>query len=436
MAEDPFIIETLGKATIENPIARLGRVQFIDEDDRILQQPFLKNLQSARDQGITPASFPEAGPSRHIFFGPEGTRAAVVTCGGLCPGINSVVRAVVMHLWFRYGVKTIMGVRYGFQGLAKNSPWPLLALNPDKVVHYHEQGGSNLGSSRGAPPVEEMVATLKRHSINILFVVGGDGSMRGALAISREIKKQGQKIAVVGIPKTIDNDIPYVRRSFGFETAVSIASEAARAAHNEANGTPNGIGLVRLMGRHSGYIAAATSLATAHANFCLVPEVDFAIDGEGGLLHLIEKRMQHASHTLVIVAEGAGQQYFKEEERERDASGNLKPGNIGMLLRDRITAHFKEKKIPTSVKYIDPSYLIRSAPANPADNLHCNRLAQNAVHAAMSGRTAMLVGFWHGRMTYVPMTALEGQTQRIRPHGDLWFNVLETTGQPERIGSV
>ena len=281
----------------------------------------------------------------------------------------------------------------------------------------------------------EIVDSLQRSNINILFVIGGDGTMRGAQAIAQEITQRNLQISIVGIPKTIDNDIPFVKRSFGFETAVSIAAQAALSGHNEAQGTPNGIGLVRLMGRNSGYIAANTTLATGHANFCLIPEVDFSIEGESGLLKLIHGRMKaRRNHTLIIVAEGAGQKYFKKEDLPRDASGNLKHGDIGLFLKENITTYFQEQGIPTSVKYIDPSYLIRSAPANPADNLLCASLAKNAVHAAMAGRTAMLIGFWHGKMTHVPLSALEGESQKILPNGDLWFNVLETTGQPAKIG--
>jgi 6-phosphofructokinase 1 len=280
-----------------------------------------------------------------------------------------------------------------------------------------------------------MAAMLQSHDIDILFAIGGDGTMRGAMAISEELSARGRALAVIGIPKTIDNDIPYVRRSFGFETAVAHACEVIGAANNEARGVLNGIGLVKLMGRHSGYIAANTTLAAAHVNYCLVPEVPFAIEGRNGLLSCLEERFTRSDHAVIVVAEGAGQQYFTGGPVERDSSGNVRLGDIGVYLRDRIAAHFKAQGRNVPVRYIDPSYTIRAAAANPGDVLFCALMAQNAVHAAMAGKTAMLVGNWHGHMTHVPMRALIDKRQSIDPKGDLWFTVMEATGQPERIGT-
>jgi 6-phosphofructokinase 1 len=340
-----------------------------------------------------------------------------------------------MQLWHRYGCYQIYGIRYGYQGLAKDSATPMISIVPESLQDIHETGGSFLGSSRGTPPTTEIVDNLVNHGINILFTIGGDGTMKGALAISEEAKRRGERISVIGIPKTIDNDIPFVRRSFGFETAVAYACQAIRAAHTEAIGYENCIGLVRLMGRHSGYIAATATLATGHVNFCLVPEVPFSLEGPTGLLQLLEERLKSRKHAVVVVAEGAGQDFFRTIG-ETDASGNKKLGNIGTYLQDRISSHFKLIKEPVSIKYIDPTYIVRAAPANPADQLICSRFAQSAVHAAMSGRTGMLVGYWHGRMTHVPLKMLEGRRQSISPSGDLWFNILETTGQPVEIGPL
>lgn len=426
-----LLIDSLGKAEIENPILFSGKNRCVTE--RILYNPTLAGLSSLKD-GEEPESFEIASPSEKIYFAPARTKAAIVTCGGLCPGINSVIRALVMQLWYRYEVRNIVGIRYGYQGFKLDSEVPMITLDPEKVGDIHEQGGSILGSSRGSPSSAEIVDSLVRANINQLYVIGGDGTIRGANGIYKEVTKRGLKISVVGVPKTIDNDIPYVFRSFGFETAVAIATKAAYSGHIEAKGIAKGIGLVKLMGRNSGYIAANTALALGHVNFCLIPEVDFSLEGEGGLLSLLEKRFEKSDHTLIVVAEGAGQKYFDEKELDYDASGNRKLGDIGTLLKKRIQSHLRDKGIPSAVKYIDPSYLIRSAPANPADNLLCANLAQNAVHGAMAGKTGMLVGLWHGELTFVPFSALEGKEQRIQPEGDLWFKVLEMTGQPSNIG--
>jgi 6-phosphofructokinase 1 len=280
------------------------------------------------------------------------------------------------------------------------------------------------------------VDTLAANNINILFTVGGDGTMRGARAIADEVKARGLKIAVIGIPKTIDNDIPYVRRSFGFQTAVETAEQAITCAHVEATGVRHGIGIVKLMGRNSGHIAAHATLASGDVNYCWVPEVPLYLEGPGGLFELLEKRLRAGKvHALIVVAEGAGQYYFPENQA-KDASGNNKLGDIGVYIKKRLVEHFNALGLPVQPRYIDPSYMIRSAPANSNDSLFCTQLAQNAVHAAMSGRTSMLVGYWHGRMTHVPLKALEGQRQDINPGGEIWLNVLHATGQPNAIGSV
>jgi 6-phosphofructokinase 1 len=433
MTQDLFTVDTLGHAKIPNPRLE-SATQAQNGEERILYNPYLSSLNAVSSMNTQPDSFELAGPRSQIYFSPSHTKAAIVTCGGLCPGINSVIRALVHQLWHRYDVRNIVGIRYGYQGLSPLSKDEPIPLSPEKVMDIESGGGSFLGSSRGAPEVTDIVDTLQKLNINQLYPIGGDGTMRGAWHIYEEIQKRGLKIAVVGIPKTIDNDIPYVRRSFGFETAVTISAAVLTAAHAEAKGTRNGIGLVKLMGRHSGYVTANATLATGLPNFCFIPEVPFQLDGPGGLFELLEKRFQKSDHVLIAVAEGAGQHFFSASN-EKDASGNVKFHDIGIYLKDRLSQHFKAKNFETSVKYIDPSYMIRAAPATPPDALFCAKLAQDAVHGAMAGKTGIIVGYWHGQNTYVPIKALLGNSQRIKPSGKLWFNVLETTGQPAVIGT-
>lgn len=425
-----FAVKTLGPCTFRSPINLAGTGAWTSDDDLIAIKPNLNWLTEQIKKGVTPDAFEIAGPRERLFFDPAQVRAAIVTCGGLCPGLNSVIRALVMQLWYRYGCHYIEGIRGGYQGLAASAANDFYGLTPDDVEDIHTRGGTVLGTSRGTPSTNELVDTLLRKKINMLFVIGGDGTMRGAAAIVEELRLRDEAVAVIGVPKTIDNDIPWVRRAFGFETAVSVALEAVKAAHVEAESVHNGVGLVKLMGRDSGYIAANATLASGDVNFCLVPEVEFQLDGPNGLIESLERRLLSRQHAVIVTAEGAGQQFFANQETStKDASGNIKLGDIGAFLRDEIKARFAKKGLPLTLKYIDPSYIIRASAANAADQLFCARLAQNAVHAGMAGRTGMLIGYWHGKMTHVPFAAISGR-QRINPGGELWFNVLETTGQP------
>jgi 6-phosphofructokinase 1 len=247
------------------------------------------------------------------------------------------------------------------------------------------------------------------------------------------VAERGRRIAVVGVPKTIDNDIPYIERSFGFQTAFTKATEAIRAAHVEATAFPNGIGLVQLMGRHSGFIACYAALANNDADYVLIPEVPFALDGAGGFLAHLRHRVLHKGHAMVVVAEGAGQEYLADEAGGRDASGNVLLHDFGQYLRRRIAAHFGAAGVEANLKYIDPSYIIRSVPANPYDSVYCIRLAHAAVHAAMAGRTEMVVGRWRGRFVHVPIALAISARNQVDPDGDLWQSVLEATGQPPRF---
>jgi 6-phosphofructokinase 1 len=274
-----------------------------------------------------------------------------------------------------------------------------------------------------------MVDTLEQMNIGLLFTIGGDGTLKGAQAIAEEIGRRGLKIGVIGIPKTIDNDISYVQQTFGFETAVSEATEAIYSAHAEAEGARNGIGLVKLMGRQSGFIAAYATLANSDVNFCLVPEVRFTLDV---FLDALQKRLESRRHAVVVAAEGAGQDLMAATA-ERDASGNIKLGDIGIFLRDHINDHFKQAGMDVSLKYIDPSYTIRSMPANPHDSAFCLILGHNAVHAGMAGRTTMVVGNWKGEFTHVPIVAAVSQRKQIDPKGKLWTGVVSTTGQAREM---
>lgn len=437
MKKDSFKIEKLGDAQFRSPLGLSRKqgdhiVNFMPDNSKIYSDIVINNGKKSKSESET---MELAGPREKIYFDPHNVKAAIVTCGGLCPGLNDVIRAIVMELVFHYGIREIFGIRYGYAGLNPANGFIPVKLTPNDVESVHEQGGTILGSSRGDQDVTKILDFLETNGINQLYTIGGDGTQRGALEIYREAERRGYDLAVIGIPKTIDNDISYVERSFGFETAFSIASRTLDAGHAEAKGVYNGVALVRLMGRNSGYLAAMASLASGDANFVLVPEVEFDLDGSGGFLAALENRLRNRHHALVVVAEGAGQALIGDDGKvgERDASGNLKLHDIGLFLKDRISSYLREKEFNFSLKYIDPSYIVRSAPANPTDRVYCLQLAQNAVHAAMSGRTAMLVGVWNSRYVHVPLALAVEKRKNLDPEGALWLSVVEATGQPLKM---
>ncbi|MDD5351217.1 MAG: ATP-dependent 6-phosphofructokinase [Chthoniobacteraceae bacterium] len=419
-------ITSLGPCSIPSPLTRCAQ-NFRRDNERVLCDDTLSSVQKTQEKKEELASFEVAGARSKIFFDPRTTKAGIVTCGGLCPGLNDVIRGLVMVLCYNYGIKNVYGFRYGYEGLVPSFGRVPEILTPEKVASIHKLGGTMLGSSRGPQDVGVMVDTLVEMGIDILFVIGGDGSLRGAGEISDEILKRGLKKAVVCIPKTIDNDIMYVDKCFGFETAVAEAGKVILCAHAEAQGALNGIGLVKLMGRDSGFIACLATLACAEVNYVLIPEVPFKLEGPGGLFEHLHARLNQRKHAVIVVAEGAGKNLVGEAGM--DASGNKKLEDIGTYLRDRINGYFKKINVETTLKYIDPSYTIRSVPASTQDNVYCSLLAQHAVHAAMAGKTAMLIGRWHGRYVHMPIDLVTHGRRKVDPQGELWQSVVEITGQ-------
>ncbi len=424
--QEDFTISTLGQCRIPSP---MKSVHFVSDDVQVLFSGDLREVEGAIRAAKTPAHFEIGGPRATIYFDPSKLKCGIVTCGGLCPGLNDVIRAIVLSLHHHYGVRSIFGFRYGYEGLSYRYGHTPVELTPQLVETIQHHGGTILGSSRGPQDVSEMVDTLEQMNIGLLFAVGGDGTLHGAQAIADEARRRGRNIGVIGIPKTIDNDISYIQNSFGFATAVEEATRVIYAAHSEAEGARNGVGLVKLMGRDSGFIGAFATLANSCVNFCLVPEIPFTLDG---ILSALRDRLKQRGHAVIVVAEGAGQDLVRADA-ERDASGNLKHADIGLFLRDRILEYFKTVDEDVALKYIDPSYTIRSMPANPHDCAFCLMLGHNAVHAGMAGRTGMLVGNWRGEATHVPIAAAVCRRKQIDPIGRLWTAVVSTTGQPRQL---
>ncbi|OAG28272.1 ATP-dependent 6-phosphofructokinase [Thermodesulfatator autotrophicus] len=424
-----FTIESLGERKIENPLKK-EPLCYVDDNARVALKISEAYLKKCLEEQKLPPTAELAGPRPRIYFDPAKTRAAIVTCGGLCPGINDVIRSIVLTLYFSYGVKHIFGIKYGLQGFIPKYGHDVMYLTPEVVSNIHELGGTILGTSRGHQPIDEIVDALERLNVQVLFMIGGDGTFRAATLIKEEISRRHLKIAVVAVPKTIDNDIFLTSKTFGFDTAVEMACQAIRCAHTEAIAVPNGIGLVKVMGRYAGFIAAAATLARKEVNFCLIPEADFDIEPPNGLFPVLERRLESRKHAVIVVAEGAGQKYVRPDPPEYDASGNLKLGDIGKFLKDKIKEYFTKKGIEIYIRYIDPSYIIRSVPAIVDDRIYCGFLGQYAVHAAMAGKTGLMVSYLNDRYIHIPLTAAVKKRKQVDLKSRFWQSVIESTGQP------
>jgi 6-phosphofructokinase 1 len=423
-----FSITNLGKRLIKSPL-NIGN--FTQDKKRLLFNSYLDNYLSSTDKKGQPLSVELAGPRDKIFFDPSQTKAAIVTCGGLCPGINDVIRSLTMTLFHRYGVKKILGVKYGLMGLNPASAHKFINLTPEFVKDITSLGGSILSTSRGPQDVKVMVDYLVRLNINILFCIGGDGTIRAAEKITAEVTRRNLKISIVCIPKTIDNDLNLIEKSFGFDTAIEKAAEAIKSAHVEAKGAFNGIGLIKIMGRNSGHIATHAALAQNDTNFVLIPEVPFDLEGKNGFLITLKKRIKSRGHAVILVAEGAGQDILRNNisPMEKDPSGNIRLLNIGLFLKNAIEDYFKEIDLEINLKYIEPSYLIRSVPANASDSIYCNSLGQYAVHVGMAGKTGILVALMKDEYVHLPLNTVTS-SRKIDSQDNTWLRVLETTGQP------
>jgi 6-phosphofructokinase 1 len=416
-------INNLGQPAIASPYD-IDKGLFVTDDIKV---PYHTNTKEMASSGNA-SMFEIAGPRQNLFFDPTQLTCGIVTCGGLCPGLNDVVRTITLTLLWQYGVKQVLGFRYGYQGMSSNAQEEPLDLSAASVRSIQHLGGTILGSSRGAQDPADMVTTLVKHNVSIIFTIGGDGTFTGAHALAKEINKQKLNISVIGIPKTIDNDICCSESTFGFSTAFEEARRSIGSAHTEARGAWNGIGLVKLMGRDSGFITAAAMLANSDVNFCLIPEVPVVLDGPDGLFSRLEKRLARKHHSVIVVAEGAGRELMEAgKQTETDPSGNVRYDDIGVFLKKNIKQHFKNRSIPVSIKYIDPSYNIRSCQANARDSILCLMLGENAVHAGMAGKTDMFIGYWNQNFTHVPFTAAIGRRKKIDLNSQFWQTIRATT---------
>ncbi|GMY17528.1 ATP-dependent 6-phosphofructokinase 3-like [Fagus crenata] len=407
-----------------NPAYSVVKQYFVNVDDTVAQK-IVVHKNSPR--GI---HFRRAGPRQKVYFESDEVHACIVTCGGLCPGLNTVIREIVCGLYNMYGVNKILGIDGGYRGFYARNTVP---LTPKVVNDIHKRGGTILGTSRGGHDKPKIVDSIQDRGINQVYIIGGDGTQKGAAVIFEEIKRRGLKVAVVGVPKTIDNDIPVIDKSFGFDTAVEEAQRAINAAHVESISIENGIGVVKLMGRDCGFIAMYATLASRDVDCCLIPESPFYLEGKNGLFEYIEKRLKENGHMVIVIAEGAGQDLLSESlqsTNSTDASGNKLHPDVGLWISERIKDHFSKHKMVINLKYIDPTYMIRAIPSNASDNVYCTLLAHSAVHGAMAGYTGFTVGPVNGRHAYIPFNRITEKQNKVVITDRMWARLLASTNQP------
>mmetsp|Transcript_34610 Transcript_34610/g.76908 ORF Transcript_34610/g.76908 Transcript_34610/m.76908 type:complete len:538 (-) Transcript_34610:484-2097(-) len=366
-----------------------------------------------------------AGARKTIYFDPSQVTAAIVTCGGLCPGLNDVVAGIVNKLT-DYGVPEgkILGIKYGFRGFYDSAIKPVV-LTKKTVDGIQLQGGTILGTSRGGANMREIVKRIDMWGIDMLFVVGGNGGNAGANAINAMCQQHEVNCCVVGVPKSIDNDILLIDKCFGFDTAVEEAQRALLAAKTEASSARKGIGLVKLMGRQSGFIAMQASMASGVVDVCLIPEMQFNVEK---LCRYIEQVFERKGHAVVCVAEGAGQDILHlDGNMGTDASGNPILEDIGAFLKNEIKKYFKGD---ADIKYIDPTYMIRAIPTTSNDRVYCKVLGQGAVHAAFAGYTDCTVGMINTHYVYLPIPVVIQAPRKVDPRGKAWNRLRASIGQP------
>ena len=445
LSQKDFMPDRLAGTNYENPLLHIVDDQFKDQMKSDETHPTGGAKYIAFDPLMdintrtleSKLAIQKAQVRSRLHFNPSNTNVGIVTCGGLCPGLNDVVRAITHACLSNYGVRRVYGFRYGFWGLSKAGRSSVVELTRTVVSDLHVHGGTFLGTSRGPQDKNEMIDTLIELGINVLFCVGGDGTQRGAMMLANEARRRGLDIAVMGVPKTIDNDLSFSHRTFGFETAVEQACRAIRAAHAEATSVKYGIGIVKVMGRHSGFIAAQSTIASELVNICLIPENPISFET---VKMLIETRFQFSTHCVICVAEGFGQDWFQDTSSstsssgsgagKTDKSGNVKLIDIGQYIHKEITKwtrqHPKFSKT-AAVKYIDPSYLVRGCPPNPSDASFCVHLANLAVHEAMYGTTNAIITFWYSNYVVVPTKLATSLRRVVNTRGLLWKLVREIT---------
>ena len=403
---------------IKNPLKNNDAFKdsYFVEEDTLIKTNIIKTTDSDEEN-----YFVRAGPRKEIAWDPIHTKVAIVTCGGLCPGLNTVIRELYITLHHKYGVKFVYGVKNGYKGFYSDN---LVRLDDDIIRDIHHKGGSILGTSRGGTDVKKIVDSIAHRGISHLYAIGGNGTQKGLFEINKEIKKRGLCVSVVGIPKTIDNDLCIIDKSFGFDTSVQEAQRAIQAAKVEIEAFNNAVGIVKVMGRNSGFIAMYSSLASKDVDCCLIPEIPFDIEYDHGVLHYIKECLHKKDKILIVVSEGAGQHYINDPVNK-----NL--NDFGIWLCEVVRSNVPN----VCIKYIDPTYTIRAITPNASDSIYCTILAQSAVHGAFCGYTNFIVGPVNGKHAYIPLQMAIHETNTVSEDDRMWFRLISANGQPSFVTS-
>ena len=441
----PTKVELLGPLTVPNPASEesVGLYRTPEARKTVTADMDVIAQFQARAQPVP--AFLEAGPRRMLFHEPQSVRAVVVTSGGLAPGLNCVVHGIVTRHWNTYGVNAarrggIFGIYDGFVGLY-NKPLDKTpaSLRPEITEPWLDRGGSMLGARRFHEQelgelADQITANLALNDINILYVIGGDGSLKVAHEIAQRAK--ARNISVVGIPKTMDNDVLWVWQSFGFNTAVQKAAEVVNTMHAEAESTRR-VGLIELFGAESGFVAANATLASGHVDLVLVPEIFLALcpqQCEALLDRFIEYlsqtvRSKERAHAIVVLAEGVGELF---KQRQVKLGGQPVSGkNFAGELRDFLQGGLKDPLGRVVDVFVNqPRHNIRAVPANAYDQIYCARLGALAVDNALAGYTDVMVSQWLTEYVLVPLELVALGKKSIPPGGMFWKQVVSSTGQP------
>ncbi len=344
---------------------------------------------------------------------------AILTGGGDAPGLNAVIRAAVKTAKIQYGAH-MLGIPDGYDGLVQHAePWP---LDVSEVAGLLYRGGTILGTSnRGDPfsyPVEkdgkivkedksdDLIECLKELRIDALIVIGGDGS----LAIANALFQKG--INVVGVPKTIDNDLKATEVTFGFDTAITTATEALDKLHTTAESHHRAM-VMEVMGRDAGWIALECGIAGG-ADVILIPEIPFSWDS---IMKKIENRSKRGSKfSIIVVAEGAvpegGEQVIQASADE--THGLVRFGGIGHLVGEQIAKNLKMETRVTVLGHIQ-----RGGKPSTFDRLLSTRFGVEAVHMVVRGEFGQMVALRGGKIIGVPLEEAVGQQKLVDPEGQM-----------------
>jgi len=335
-------------------------------------------------------------------------RLAILTSGGDCPGLNAVIRAVVRTATDHYQYECV-GIKNGWKGAAVGDIIPLPPLSVSGILY---RGGTILGTSRFNPlkdgeTTARILENLTLHRIGAVICVGGDGTLRA----SHEIARMG--VNVVGVPKTIDNDIQATDVTFGFHTAVQIVTDAIDRLHSTAE-SHNRIMILETMGRNTGWIALSAGLAGG-ADLILIPERPFSYDK---ICAMLTERHKRKSFSIVVVAEGA---YPEGGEAVNigalDAFGRPRLGGIGFEL-----AHEIEMRTSIEARVTVLGYVQRGGTPVAFDRILATRFGVAAVEAVAAGKFDHFIALRGEELVAVPIADGVGQCKQV---DDKLFEVAE-----------